>query len=118
MTGARGGLLFTAAVSLLACGGQDGGTVAAGPAVARQSRVARLDITSRAPAFGEKAFGQVGPYEILTGRATAVIDPAGGDGIVDVDKAPRNADGLVEYSFDVQILKPVDVSKGNGVLAL
>ena len=116
MADVRVGLLLTAAVSLVACGGQDGSTIAAAPAVASHSRVARLDITGRAPAFGGKAFDRVGPYEILTGRATAVIDPAGGDGIVDVDNAPRNADGRVEYSFDVQILKPVEVSKGNGVL--
>ena len=33
--------------------------------------------------------------------------------IVDLDKASRRSDGLVEYSFDVQILKPVDITKGN-----
>jgi hypothetical protein len=47
-----------------------------------------------------------------------VIDPRNplNQGIVDLDKAPRNADGLVEYSYDVHILKPVDLAKGNGVL--
>src|SRR5262245_52133316 len=81
-----------------------------------KSRLTRLDITSRQGAFGGMSFGAVGPYEILMGRATAVADPNAADGIVDVDKAPRNRDGLVEYSFDVHILKPVDVTKGNGVL--
>ena len=82
------------------------------------SRVTKLDITSRRPAFGGKAFGTAGAYEILMGTAHAVADPkaALNAGIVDIDKAPRNAAGLVEYSFDVQILKPVDIGKGNGTL--
>ena len=48
----------------------------------------------------------VGPYEILIGKAHALADPkaAQNAGIVDIDKAPRNAAGLIEYSFDVQIL--------------
>ena len=82
------------------------------------SRVTKLDITSRRPAFGGKSFGAAGAYEILIGTAQAVADPkaALNAGIVDLDKAPRNAAGLVEYSFDVQILKPVDIGKGNGTL--
>ena len=90
----------------------------ASPALAG-SRVTRLDITSRGPAFGGRSFGAVGEYEILLGTATAVADPdAPRDaGIADLENAPRNADGLVEYTFEVDILKPVDITRGNGVLA-
>jgi hypothetical protein len=72
----------------------------------------------RSPAFGGTSFGNVGPYELLIGKARAVIDPGAtlNTGIVDLDKAPRNADGLVEYSFDVQILRPTDMTKGNRVM--
>ena len=82
------------------------------------SRVTRLDITSRGPAFGGRSFGAVGEYEILLGTATAVADPGAplDAGIVDLENAPRNADGLVEYTFEVDILKPVDIARGNGVL--
>ena len=82
------------------------------------SRVTRLDITSREPAFGGRSFGAVGAYEILRGTATAVADPNAplNAGIVDLDKAPRNADGLVEYTFEVDILKPVEITRGNDVL--
>ena len=82
------------------------------------SRVTRLDITSRGPAFGGRSFGAVGPYEILLGTATAVADPDAplDAGIVDLENAPRNADGLVEYTFEVDILKPIDITRGNGVL--
>ena len=34
-------------------------------------------------------------------------------GIVDLDFAPRNAAGRVEYATDVEILKPIDVARGN-----
>ena len=82
------------------------------------SRVTRLDITSREPAFGGRSFGAVGEYEILLGTATAVADPGAPHdaGIADLENAPRNADGLVEYTFEVDILKPVDIARGNGVL--
>ena len=82
------------------------------------SRVTRLDITSRETAFGGRSFGAVGAYEILFGTATAVADPDAplNAGIVDLDNAPRNADGLVEYTFEVDILKPVDITRGNDVL--
>ena len=82
------------------------------------SRVTRLDITSREPAFGGRSFGAVGAYEILLGTATAVADPGAprDAGIADLENAPRNADGLVEYTFEVDILKPVDIARGNGVL--
>ena len=60
----------------------------------------------------------MGAYEILLGTATAVADPGAplNAGIVDLDNAPRNADGLVEYTFEVDILKPVDITRGNDVL--
>ena len=82
------------------------------------SRVTRLDITSREPAFGGRSFGAVGQYEILLGTATAVADPGAPrePRIVDIENAPRNGDGLVEYTFEVDILKPVDITRGNGVL--
>lgn len=81
------------------------------------SRIVHLDITSRGPAFGGQIFGEVGPYEILTGTASAVADPDASEnsGIVDLIRAPRNDSGLVEYKFNFHILKPLDLMKGNGV---
>ena len=81
------------------------------------SRVVQLEITSRGPAFGGQAFGEVGSYEIVTGVASAVADPDAPEnaGIVDLVRAPRNDFGLVEYTFNLHILKPLDLRKGNGV---
>ena len=82
------------------------------------SRISKITITSRRPAFDGKSFGAVGQYEILIGKVQALADPKSpqNSGIVDIDKAGRNRDGLIEYSFDVQILKPIDLMKSNGVL--
>src|SRR5262249_45573386 len=92
----------------------------AGISVSAQSlsRVSTLNITSRRPAFGGKSFGTAGQYEVLIGKARAFADPKSPQnaGIVDIDKTPRNTAGLIEYSFDVQILKPVDLNKSNEVL--
>jgi hypothetical protein len=78
--------------------------------------IVRLEITSvESPTFEGRAFGAVGPYEKLRGRAYGEIDP--GDPrnatIADLKLAPRNARGRVEYAMDVYILKPVDLAKGN-----
>ena len=35
---------------------------------------------------------------------------------MDLDKAPKNAEGKVEFSADLYIIKPKDSSKGNGVV--
>jgi hypothetical protein len=88
------------------------------PTAKALSRITRLDITSRRPAFGGTSFGTVGPYEILIGTAYAVADPKARQnaGIVDIDNARRGTAGLIEYSFDFQILKPLDLNKGNRVL--
>lgn len=63
-------------------------------------------------------FEGVGAYEKLVGRAHFAVDPnaAPQAGITDLDKAPVNGDGLVEFASDVIILKPVDMARGNGRL--
>jgi hypothetical protein len=74
-----------------------------------------LRITESGAFAGGHAFGEVGAYERLAGRAHFAVDPqapAQAD-IVDLDKAPRNVDGLVEFAADVCILKPRDMARGN-----
>ena len=57
-------------------------------------------------------------YEKLTGRFFGELDPKHPLNaiITDIEHAPRNARGRVEYSATFTILKPVDMSKGTGVL--
>src|SRR5687767_333897 len=80
------------------------------------ARIIRIDITrTESPTFGDATFGDSGRYEKLIGRAFGEIDPADPRNrlIVDLDLAPRNQRGMVEYSTDVIIFRPVDTSKGN-----
>ena len=60
-------------------------------------------------------FGPAGPYERLIGKAYFGVDPnlPANKIITDVQLAPRNAEGLVEFSADLYILKPRDPAKGN-----
>ncbi|HTT05524.1 MAG TPA: alpha/beta hydrolase domain-containing protein [Steroidobacteraceae bacterium] len=82
---------------------------------AAQAHLLRLTITGRSTAFAGRSFGATGRYELLVGKAYGELDPRDPHdrGIQDLTLAPTNADGRVEYSMDVVILKPVDVTRGN-----
>ena len=83
------------------------------------ARVIRIEISRvESPTFDGVSFGETGPYEKLVGRVFGEIDPADSSSavITDIDLAPRNARGMVEYSAGLFILRPVDASKGNGRL--
>ncbi|MGI9520676.1 MAG: alpha/beta hydrolase domain-containing protein [Hyphomicrobiaceae bacterium] len=60
-------------------------------------------------------FGDVGTYERIDARATVRVDPQAQAqvGITDILLAPRDSDGLVSYTSEVQILQPVDATKGS-----
>jgi hypothetical protein len=68
------------------------------------------------PTFEGVTFGNVGQYERIEGILKGEVDPRHplNAGIINIDKAPRNARGLVEYDVDLFILKPIDIRKGNG----
>src|SRR6516165_3516289 len=94
------------------------GLVALVATTAVEARVMRIEITRHEPFASGLAFGNTGVYERIIGRFHGELDPAHAlnSGIVDLDKAPRNTRGAVEYSSDFEILKPVDITKGNGAL--
>jgi hypothetical protein len=77
-----------------------------------------IEISNRAPFVGGAAFGGSGAYERIDGVASGALDPAHprNRGIALLDKAPRNAAGLVEYRSGFVLLRPVDAAKGNGRL--
>src|SRR5580704_1874292 len=76
----------------------------------------RIELSERSDVLGGKSFGNVGPYERLVGRAYFAVDPKAPANkiICDIDKAPRNDSGLVEFSSDIYVLKPRDPKNGNG----
>ncbi len=77
-----------------------------------------LKILHREPYLDGKSFGAVGPYEKIVGIAKFAIDPKHPRNkiIVDLDLAPTNEAGRVEFESDVYILAPKDLSKGNGAI--
>ena len=81
--------------------------------------VRRLEIRElESPTFEGMEFAAVGAYERFSGRFHCDLDPAHAlnRGIVNIDKAPRNAAGMVEYSVDFHLVKPRDLQHGNGWL--
>ncbi len=82
------------------------------------AELVRVEIASRVDVLNGRAFGAAGAYEKIWGRAFFAIDPAHPRNqiIADIDLAPRNRDGKVEFSADLFILKPKDPARGNGVV--
>jgi alpha/beta hydrolase family protein len=80
--------------------------------------VVRIDVQSRADVAGGMAFGAAGAYEKLSGRIFFAVDPSlpANRIIADIDKAPRNAAGKVEFSSDFFLLKPKRIERGNGAV--
>src|SRR6266478_6450407 len=79
------------------------------------ARVTRFVVEERVPYAVGMEWGTAGPYERLKGTAYMEVDPRDPLNaiIVNLDKAPRNARGMVEFSSPFLILKPVDMTRGN-----
>jgi hypothetical protein len=86
--------------------------------VTAHAEVIRFEVLQSGPAFEGRSFGSVGPYVKVTARATIAVDPADPRNavIADIDKAPRNAQGKVEATADVLLLRPADPLRGNATL--
>src|ERR1700704_5174344 len=83
------------------------------------ARVVRIVIEQReSPAFRGQSFGQAGQYETLSGRFYGELDPKDPHNsiITDIQFAPRNARGMVEYSATFSLSKPVDMALARGIL--
>ena len=84
-----------------------------GPAAAR---VLKFEITGvELPAFEGRTFGTVGTYDRIIARATMGVAPGDPHNsiIVDLDRAPRNAEALVTGTAEVEILRPTNAANGN-----
>src|ERR1700731_1517732 len=82
-----------------------------GLAIPGQARITRLLVEHT------ETLGHDG-YQKLTGIAYGELDPKLPLNaiITDLDLAPRNARGMVEYAATVTIVKPADMAKASGVL--
>jgi Alpha/beta hydrolase domain len=84
-----------------------------GPSAAKVIKFEIVKVES--PAFEGRSFGAVGTYDRIVARATIAVSPDDPHNtvIVDLDRAPRNAQGLVEAVTDVEILRPTIAANGN-----
>lgn len=83
--------------------------------VSVSARVVAVRIDHVEPFAAGTAFGDSGAYERVVGIVRGELDPLDPRNkiIVDIDRAPRNAAGMVEYETDLFILRPTDPAKGN-----
>jgi alpha/beta hydrolase family protein len=82
-------------------------------AACAQAAVTRVEVTERTDL-------PIANYERVTGKVYFAVDPklAANHIIRDIDRAPTNARGLVEFSSDFYVLRPKDPKKSNGTALL
>jgi hypothetical protein len=68
----------------------------------------------RSPRSKATAPSKPGEFEFWEGRIAGELRPT--EKIPDIDKAPKNANGLVEYSAKISLIFPKNPKSGNGVL--
>jgi hypothetical protein len=75
------------------------------------AEVIRIEVTSRGDLLS-------GKYEKLSGKIYFAVDPRNSANqiITDIDKAPKNASGKIEFSSDFYMIKPKDMSRSNGTI--
>ena len=80
--------------------------------------VTQVEIESQSAVLDGRAFGLVGAYQAVTGKLHFAVNPSNPANriITDIDLAPRNAQGAVEFSSDFFLLRPKDMSRANGAL--
>ena len=79
------------------------------------ARITEINVQKVEPFANGATFGNAGAYERVWGVAKGELDPndARNKVIVNLDKAPRNSFGRVEYEVEWFMLRPADASKGN-----
>ena len=82
------------------------------------AEIVRVEVHSRVDLAGGKAYGLAGVYEKLVGTIYFEVDPAHSANriIADIDLAPRNRRGKVEFHSNFFLIKPKDVTRGNGTV--
>jgi len=82
------------------------------------AEVVRIEVKSHADLIPGKTFGAAGAYEKFSGKIYFAADPKNSANriITDIDKAPKNSTGKVEFSSDFYLIKPKDIARGNGTI--
>jgi hypothetical protein len=82
-----------------------------------EARITNLTNCITTSPYGSTSFGTAGTYEQLACTANGAVDPNDPLNAIiqDIKLAPK-VSGLVQYSMDVTILMPTDLSKSNHVM--
>jgi len=85
---------------------------------AASAEVVRIDINTRSTVANGKSYGISGSFERIAGTIHFAIDPENPANqiVADINYAPRNSAGLVEFSSDFYLIKPTDIARGNGTV--
>lgn len=88
--------------------------------IATLAEVVRVDVEQRTDVASGVEFGLAGPYEKIAGRVYFAADPTLGPNeiITDIRLAPHNGAGRAEWSAEFFLIKPKEVSRGNGTVLL
>ncbi|MGJ5815054.1 alpha/beta hydrolase domain-containing protein [Paludibaculum fermentans] len=80
--------------------------------------VTSVSVIERSDVLGGQSTGPAGPYERIIAKVQFALDPKlpQNKAVHDLALAPRNEQGLVEFTADLYILKPRDPAKGNGTV--
>ena len=82
------------------------------------AEVARIEVERSRELANGKTYGLAGAYESVAGKIHYTGDPQTSvNGIIsDIESAPTNASGLVEFSADFYLIKPKNIESGNGAV--
>lgn len=85
-------------------------------AVPAHARISEISIDRVEPFAPGTTFGTRGGYVKVVGTAKGELDPRDPRNrtIANLDKAPRNGRGNVEYEVEFYLMRPADMAKGNG----
>ncbi len=85
---------------------------------AARGEVVHVEVSDRTDLLEGKSFGAAGAYERVLATVRFAIDPKlpANRIISDIDRAPVNEKGRVEFAADLCLLKPRDSAKGNGTV--
>ncbi len=83
-------------------------------------RIVTFYIAKTEPYMNGKIFGNAGPFVRITGKVYGEVDPGSSMNSIihDIQLAPPNEKGFVEYLSDYVIIRPADITKCNGMLFL
>jgi len=86
-----------------------------GYAFQSQARITEINVQRVEPFADDASFGKTGAYESVRGVAKGELDPKHprNNAIINLDRAPRNARGNVDYEVEWFMLRPSAPALGN-----